>query len=50
MIVTSYGANKSWTLNPLSAIIESPLSHRVSKLLRSHICLSLVEPPYAGEA
>jgi hypothetical protein len=44
-IVTLQGANKSCTLNHLSAIMESPGSHMVNKELRSTICLSLVDPP-----
>ena len=48
-IATSNGANKSWTLNPLSDIIESPGSQIVNKFDLSTIYRSLVEPPKAGE-
>ena len=42
-------ANKSWTLNPLSAMTLSPGSHALTMLQRSTICRSLVDPPYAWE-
>jgi len=43
--VTPFGRNRSSTLKPLSAIISSPWSQRLSKLDRSTACLSLVAPP-----
>ncbi len=47
--VTSWDANKSWTLKPLWAITESLGSHLLIREPLSTICLSLVEPPYAGD-
>ena len=46
---TPYGAKMSCTSNLLSAITESPRSQSYGIVLRSMICLSPVEPPYAGD-
>jgi len=49
LTVTSCGANRFCTSNPLSAVIESPGSVIARRFGCSTICLSLADPPYAPD-
>ena len=49
LMVTSYGAKISCTLNPLSDMTTSVGSHDGIRGLLSHRLRSLADPPYAGD-